>query len=396
MTSAGDRPGPAVVGTVGAEPAELARLLGDCDPAAGSAGSGPAAGVLALDLSTTVGDEERRLLAGLAAGGGPVALAGVGAGLDPGWPGRLAAARAILDPGRRLPVFAVCLEAARAAAPGAGDGGVAALAAWCADPDSAAGAGPEPAATPGRVDGTGAVRAAAPAPDRAERLAGARAGFAQVRAATAADLRAGAAALTAAADEAAAGLRRDRPVFAGWLHAALAGYSRHSCARLSAELDLVCGAALLGLPRGDGPASGSLSAGPAAPPPVPLRPAPRRAAAEDALVLVLGASAGLGLGRMLVAPLVAWAGLGAAGTVLTVLAGLAAAAGVVGVRRAAAETAALRRGAAEAVAGTRNALESVAAARIGAAEARLSRELWNRTRPVSVQPFRDPDPPGPG
>jgi len=113
--------------------------------------------------------------------------------------------------------------------------------------------------------------------------------------------------------------------------------------------------------------------------------------AEDGVLLALGASAGLGLGRMLVAPLIAWAGLGAAGTVLTVLAGLAVAAGVVAVRRSAAEVAALRRGAAEAVAGTRGVLENAAAARIGAAEARLSRELWNRTRLVSVQPCTGPD-----
>ncbi len=396
-----------VVGTAGAEPDELARLLG----AAGVSGVAleraelaGGAGVLALDLSTSVGEEERLLLAGLAGRGGPLALAGVGAGLDPDWPVRLAAARAVLDPHARLPVFAICLEAARAG--GTGDGGVAALAQWCADPGT-----PEPGTRPVVVPAGRAVAAAAasanppldPAHGRAERIAGARAGLAQVRAATAADLRAGAAELARAADEAVVRLGGPgRADFADWLATALTGYVEQAERRLSTGLDRVRGAALLGLPP-DGADPDGAVAGPGggsggawaedgvSAEPVPLRPGPRRPVAEDGVLLALGASAGLGLGRMLVAPLIAWAGLGAAGTVLTVLAGLAVAAGVVAVRRSAAEVAALRRGAAEAVAGTRGVLENAAAARIGAAEARLSRELWNRTRLVSVQPCIGPD-----
>ena len=382
----------AVTGPLGAAPDELAAALsapdvrtvllaGPGDPAP----TGVCAGVLAVDLSCAAGSAEESLLAALAGSGAPVALVGVGAGQDADWPARLAAARERLDPGRRLPVFAVSLESLRAGDPDGG--GLGAVGRWCADPDPV----------------TGDVQPCAPDPDaaeaprdarrpgglqRAERLAGARAGFTAVRARLAVSTRSGAHDLGDRAQAACDRLgRSESAAFTGWLQDSLEIYRDRIGADLAEGIDQVRAAALAGLPgRTAGPAEESPPIGePVRAPAVPGR-AP---SAEDLVLLALGASAGLGLGRVTVAPLVHWAGLGAAGTLLTVLAGLAVAAGVVSVRRQSAARAGLRRAAAESIAATRSALEHAAASRLGAAEAQLSRELWNRTGTSCVQPSRE-------
>ncbi|WP_440712368.1 hypothetical protein [Gordonia sp. FQ] len=374
-----------VAGLAGAEPAELAVLL---------PGTGPPVALLALDLTTTAGAAERALLAGLRAPepGGPareVALVGVGAGLDPDWPRRLAAARNALDPRHRLPVFAVSLEAARA---GDRDGsGLTALAAWCADPDPAEAAEPaetaEPSATPRPPDPApspaGAERARARL--RAERLAGARTGLAAVRTQAAADIRAGALEVTRLADAACERLGRGgADPYRAWLAGTLTEYRDRVDAEVRGGVDHVRAAALAGVrvPEPSPSPSGTADVV------VPDAPA-RRLSPEDLVVLALGGSAGLGLGRVTVAPLVRWAGLGAPGTVLTVLVGLAIAAGVVAVRRQAATRSAARRSTAEAVAAVRGGLEHAVAGLIGAAEAELTRESWNRTARWCVQPSRN-------
>ncbi|MFZ2510586.1 MAG: hypothetical protein WAW85_05780, partial [Gordonia sp. (in: high G+C Gram-positive bacteria)] len=98
-----DRPGILVVGTVGAEPAELVARLQDL---VAPAEPGEVARVLALDLSVAAGCEEDALLTELHRAAGPVALVGVGAGRVIGWPQQLAATRDRLDPQHRMPVFA--------------------------------------------------------------------------------------------------------------------------------------------------------------------------------------------------------------------------------------------------------------------------------------------------
>ncbi|WP_345313603.1 hypothetical protein [Gordonia alkaliphila] len=333
--------------------------------------------VLAVDLTCAVGTVEKQLMARLRGTPTPIALVGVGAGQDRAWPARLAQARAILDPDRRLPVFAVGPDGA----------GVDAVARWCTSPEPRAREAtvPEP-----EVPEAAAPKAAAEptATARTERLAGARVGFTELRAQLAGDVRAGAQDLSQRARAASGRLGpRESETFRSWLQTALLAYRDRIDDELAAGVDHIRATALLGVP---GIARAPLDRGRSLTPPAPpLDPAPgRRFAAEDAVVLALGASAGLGLGRVSVVPLVQWAGLGAAGTVLTVLAGLAVAAGVVAVRRSGAVRAARAQACAEAVAATRSALEHAVAAGLGTAEAQLTRELWNRTGTPCVQPSR--------
>lgn len=392
-----ERPPVALAGLAGAQPGALAAGLAIAGVhgtvLVGEAQTPPPtarAAVLALDLTIDAGSAEEELLAALRATGAPVALVGAGAGVDADWPDRLAAARRRLDPARRLPVFAVSTDLLRA-----GDttrSGLPALAQWCADPGPAAGSDPPAAPTRDRVRRDG--RAADPAREGAARLAGARAGLADLRGRLAVDLRSGAAQLTRQIQSARG------PVATEWLTDALTIYAGRVEQELTAGLDHIRAALLVGLPASapgvrvpGGAVPGRTS--PAAPPyTAPIRPpevATRSAqlAAEDLVLLVLGASAGFGVGRMLVGPLVQWAGFGAAATALTVLAGLAVAAGVVVVRRQASRAASARAAAVEAVGGLRGTLEHAVAARLGAAEAQLARELWNRTGRSCVQPSRE-------
>ncbi|GAC58741.1 hypothetical protein GOHSU_47_00270, partial [Gordonia hirsuta DSM 44140 = NBRC 16056] len=213
-----------------------------------------------------------------------------------------------------------------------------------------------------------------------ERLAGARAGFAELRGRLSGLLRTGARQLdTSAASSCERLSAAEAPAFEAWLQAALADYLRRISRELAEGTDQVRSAALAGIcppPEASSPAPEITAAVP------PVEPRSRRPSAEDLVVLALGASAGLGLGRVTVGPLVSWAGMGAIGTVITVLAGLAVAGWVVTVRRQGARRSALRRAAAENVAATRAAAEHAVAAGLGAAEAQLSRELWNLPRVV--------------
>ncbi|MFZ2510671.1 MAG: hypothetical protein WAW85_06230, partial [Gordonia sp. (in: high G+C Gram-positive bacteria)] len=108
----------------------------------------------------------------------------------------------------------------------------------------------------------------------------------------------------------------------------------------------------------------------------------RRICADELVLLALGASAGLGAGRVTVAPLLEWAGFGGLGTVLTVLIGLAVAAGVVAVRRQGAARAALRREASESIAAMRGTVEHAVAVGLSVTEAQISRDLPVRPRVV--------------
>ncbi len=367
----GDR-GIAVVGTAGASPAMLTARLNDL---AGSAGSGEPVRVLALDLSTAAGTEEADLLARLLAAGGPVALVGVGAGRVIGWPQRLAAVRDRLDPRHRLAVFAVALDAEPES------GGLAELARWCAAPewvsrpsapeDGALPAGSAPPTPPRQpASGDGAMT-------RADRLTGARAGLTELRVQLSGQIRVGAQELNQHVSTACDRLRRrDVPVFDRWLEAALNRYREVVLASLAAGTEQVRAAALVGT-------GGSRVALPAPPVSsvVPLTGEVRsRLSADELVLLALGGSAGLGAGRVTAAPLLAWAGLGGLGTALTVLIGLAVAAGVVAVRRQGAARAATRRAASESIAVARGIVEQAVAAGLSAAEAQISRDLPVRPR----------------
>ncbi|MFM9377138.1 hypothetical protein [Gordonia sp. VNK21] len=411
-----------VSGPVGAEPAQLAAALSDTalsdtalsdaalsdaapsDPAlsaaarstaAGRAESGPPAGdgrvgaaLLALDPTCAAGSDETAMLAALTAAGAPVALVLCRAEAEPAWPHRLEQARARLDPGRRLPVFAVSAALAAAGEPAAREA-LADLVRWCAAPSGTTAAVRSPGAPPStesrRAEPAGPDPAPAPDPGRhrAERIAGARAGFTAARAELGADVRTGLRDLHRTAAEHCRGLRRlDPPGYRTWLTGRLQSWQCTLDRRSAGELDQIRAAALLGLPGGADPGEPfpPLAAADTGPEPA-LRPG-----AEDAVVLALGASAGLGLGRTVLTPLVSWAGFGVLGTLLTTVVGLALAAGIVIVRRQSARRAATLRWTTETLAAARAGLEQSLAARISAAEARLTAEIWNRTAPRCVQP----------
>ncbi|WP_238526433.1 hypothetical protein [Gordonia neofelifaecis] len=362
-----------IAGMAGADPAGLAaavatagwteRVVVATTVAEVDAVSGEVAvAVLAIDSSMPAGDEEDVLLAALADAEVPTALAACRVDAFPGWPKVLAASRARLDPDRRLPVFATAAVLAEVQS---ASSGVPALVQWCRERPAAA--VPARRAVVHREEPRSEPLAAV----RADRLAGMRAGIVSARAEAVEAIRAAVTELGRSVPEACTA-----PEFTTWLPAVLDGLERRAAASFGQRLDQVRSAAICGLSRNPAPqALGEESRGG---PDVPHPQARRRP--EDAMVLLVGASMGFGVGRMVITPALQWVGLGAVGTVLALLAGIALAGWVVTVRRSAAERARLERWAAEFIAARRGRLEHRIAARAGAAEAQFTREIWSRTR----------------
>lgn len=356
-----------VVGSVGADPDGLAMALADVE----RAGQEGRWAVVAVDLSCSSGAEERAILAELAERGVPTALVATRVERYPDWPDLVAKARAALDPTRSLAVFAVSVRTG---------GGLDDLRQWCATVESGQSV-PGPERT--EVVSLGPMRPASrhsggrlPAgPSRADRLTGIRAGVATARADVVTAARETLQTLAVTADRACTRVRRrDVDAYARWLCAAVVAVDGAADSLLTDRLDRVRTVASLGSAEPGGPqAPNSRPTGAVAPPPE------RRLNAEDAVMLLFGVTAGFGAGRVLVSPMVQWAGLGLTGAVLTALTGLAAAAWVVGVRRTASTRAALRRWTADTVTLRRTALEHRLAAQSSEVEAAVGRQAWNRT-----------------
>ncbi|WP_420041713.1 hypothetical protein [Gordonia sp. MP11Mi] len=348
-----------VLGTLGGDPEGLATAIGgdaDADPVGCRA-------VVVLDLSCEPGAEERELLTALAAGGTSAALVATRVERYPDWPGLAERARDILDPDRRLAMFAVSVETG---------GGLDDLRQWC----STATAGSSvPTRQPTEVVAlTPAESRRAPqrTPSRADRLTGVRAGVSTARADVVTATREAFQGLAVTAERACGSLRlRDVDAYTRWLSTTVATVDAVAQSLLTDRLDRLRAVAALGTDETAGqqqpPTSGAV------PPPPERRPS-----AEDTVVLLFGVTAGFGVGRMLVTPMVQWAGLGWAGAVLTALTGLAVAAWIVGVRRTASTRAALRRWTADTVSLSRTAAEHRLAARLSAVEVGLGRQTWNR------------------
>ena len=373
-----------IVGTAGAEPERLARVL--CE--SGWAGrvtvarsavdidrAGAHVAVLALDSSMPADEEEDRMLAALAHAALPTALAACCVDAHPSWPRVLAASRERLDPDRRLPVFAT---AAALFDEDDRKGGVAELAAWCLEVFEAGEPERErlPRPRASSID-RGACTASTPSRSerslamlRADRMAGLRAGIVAARAETAAATRAALAEINRLVPEVGAS-----DGFVEWLPRTLDGVERRAQQLFVERLAQVRASALCGLASG-GELPQTEPTGSVDPP----APRLRRTNAEDVTVLLVGASMGFGVGRMVIAPALAWVGLGTAGTVLSVVAGLLLALWAVSLRRRAAELARIERWAAEVIAVRRATVEQWIGTRSGAAEAHISREIWNRTR----------------
>lgn len=376
-----------IAGTEGADPSSLAVALKRCGWAgrvvvAGTvaeiAAHAPAArvAVLALDSSMPAADEETELLGALAAARVPTALVACRVDAFPSWPRTLAASRARLDADRRLPVFATAavLADAPTGTPGSTQSGVAELAQWCVeehdDSENLPTVHSAPASAPARDAAPGSSTAL-----RADRLAGLRAGIVAARTEAASSTRAALGELTGRIPEVCA-----TPGFEAWLPRVLDGVEQRSRTMFAHRLGQVRAAATCGLggtPATEPAVESTRAAGPL---PVPRR----KTRTEDAVVVVVGASMGFGVGRMILAPALEWAGLGVAGTILSLAAGLLVALWMVSARRDAADRVRWERWAAEQIAARRTAVDQWIGSQAGAAEAHVSREIWNRTRPVRV------------
>lgn len=350
----------------------------------GSLGSGvsdAAVAMLVLDPSSSVGEEETALLAELRRDVGVVALVCNKIDAHWDWPDTLRAIRSVIDPAGRLPLFGV--------AAGCGDTGIAALTEWLSmvvsAPDDVrrvlrqAGAGLAVADAKSAPD-RGAVASARELADRrraivavrdrgrAERYAAARVEFAAARTGTIGELGAMVRTLSVAAESRCDGLARSaEQVYGTWLDAQLASAADHLDRVLGARLDEAAAVTLAGIGvfAGSGP-------GPAAQPVVitPVAPAGPRRGAEDALFALLGVSTGFGVGRA-VGTAVSSMQTGvpvSALTSVTVLAGLAIAVWVIGVRRTSATRARLRAATAAALTELRTTGERLVLSRSSATE----------------------------
>ncbi|NMO02466.1 hypothetical protein HH308_14700 [Gordonia sp. TBRC 11910] len=296
------------------------------------------------------------------------------------WPATLAADRAVADPLRLCPLFAVATDV-----PDDPHSGVDALVEWLRAESSGGGSAAvraqlamtaaalaDDAAAPEQAMELRRRRAALVAErdrGRADRLAGVRAGLSGCRAAGATRL---AARLREASARASAGIdavatHSDAQRVSTWLHGALRECAQSESAELHARLARIRAVALLGI---EAP-----GVGPLALPPIqlPIRslPKPNRGA-DDALVMVLGASSGLGVGRLVALPLADAGFAGWGSTAATVIVGLAMALWVVRTRRRAATRTTVRAWVTEATAQARARIEQSMAITVTDVEAQIA------------------------
>lgn len=436
----------AVAGIGGTGVRSLVEAIGIVAPEVGIAPIGPirrpddaAVGIalVVLDPSSSVGEEEKRLVYDLRSRFGIVALVcnKIDAFWD--WPRIVRAHRALLDPHEQLPVFAVSAVAALAGA--VDESGVGALVEWIR----------EMLAAPGdlraeRVRATAAIGAVeyhleqlrrraigrSPAEDveeltrrrralvesrdrgRVDRLASVRAGLARVRTESAGATQNGIRTMSADASARCAQLT-SRTVDAYVADLAAEGAELATRIEQAARdgIDEVAATALIGADAADDDAAhadiASDDAGaPADDDPdavesllpaamsgaaVPFHravPTGRRGA-EDALVVLIGASTGVGIGRLIVAPMAAVHTLQWVSMPLTLILGVGVAAWVIRVRRAAALRGEMRGWTNDALAEIRTRIDQRVGMLIGAAEPRLTGQLQRfherRTRSLSTQ-----------
>jgi hypothetical protein len=373
--------------------------------------------LMVLDPTSSVGEEEREAVDELRSRFGIVALVGTKIDAFWEWPRILRAHRALLDPHEELPVFAVSSLAALSGAPD--ESGVSAVLVWAGEHLAAPGdlraERARVAAALGAVDHAeaGLYRltdsdAAAEEAEaltrrrrqllesrdrgRGDRLTAARTGLASVRGQSLADVAAGTRALAAAATTRSASLtRRTLDDYVHWLGAETVALRDRVDEATDDLLDEVRAAALLGLDAGP-TETGAPDVPPEERSPEPpfSRPVPSgRRGGEDALVVVIGASTGLGLGRLIVAPMASVQTLQWISMPLTLLLGVAAAALVIRVRRVAALRAEIRGWSNDALGETRGRLDHRVGARVAAAEphliSQISRYYDRRARHVAGQ-----------
>jgi hypothetical protein len=278
-----------------------------------------AVALLVLDPSSGVAEPEAELLRTLSDAASVVALVcnKIDAFWD--WPTLLKANRQVLDPDGRLPIFAV--SAAAALGGHTVGSGLDALTDWLhqqldpvdrrerlaavaaertldafVDDLAAFDRGADPAAL---LVSERAGVAGARDRGRMDRLAALRGGAGHIRADTVATLNAATRAIGARASEAASRMSSSGgTAFTQWVATELADVRTHTLGRLDDDLEGLQARTMLGLEQTE-PAPG---ARPQESVTLPAPP-PARRGAEEALLVVFGASAGLGLGRLVVTPM---------------------------------------------------------------------------------------------
>ncbi|MFE0748799.1 hypothetical protein [Gordonia sp. NPDC058843] len=390
---------------------EACHALGpDLDIAARTRRGAPVgAALVVVDPSSSVGEEERLLVEQMRAQIGTVAIVCTKIDAFWEWPRTVRAHRSTLDPFATLPLFGVSAVAALGGA--VDESGVDALVEWLREatdaPEESRGERARLAAGIGAVEhllgsaGTGAddeATAQAAADElltrrrrllanrdrgRTDRLTAARAGLARVRAQSSTELHAGVRDLAAAAADHAPAAD---PGYATWVRAGWAELADRVRRRADERADAVRATALVGLD----PESATDEPWPA----VSLdteRPSPRarRAGAEDALLVVIGASTGLGVGRLVVAPMASVQTLQWISMPLALLLGVAVAAWVIRVRRGAVNRSERAVRTVELLAEARTTLDHQLALRLTAAETRIAGQIARaherRNREVSAE-----------
>ncbi|AZG46363.1 hypothetical protein [Gordonia insulae] len=365
--------------------------------------------LMVLDPTSSIDDEERRCVDELRSRFGIVAL--VGSKIDAfwEWPRILRAHRGLLDPREELPVFAVSSIAALSGA--ADESGVPAVLDWVrehlAAPADVRRERARVAAALGALEHTehGLIRATDPDAGndlieqltrrrrtlletrdrgRADRLAAARAGFARTRGESLAEVAAGmrgiAAAATARSSSVTAGSVED---YARWLTGETVALRGRVDASTDERIEEVRAATLSGIdvaatdtpPPADPDLVVHGADEAAVDPPFGRALPARRGGGEDALLVLIGASTGLGIGRLIVAPMASVQTLQWVSMPLTLLLGVVVAALVIRIRRTAALRADLRGWTNDALGETRGRLDHRVGLRIAAAEPHLASQV---------------------
>ncbi|ASR05204.1 hypothetical protein [Gordonia rubripertincta] len=351
----------------------------------------PGVALVVVDPSSSVGDEELHLVERVRATVGTVALVCTKIDAFWEWPRIVRAHRKTLDPFATMPLFGVSAAAALGGA--VEESGVDALVDWMREALEA------PAAM--RLErarlaaGTGAVEHLLDDADtgtdtsgaldelmsarrrllasrdrgRADRLAAVRAGLTRARAQSSAELRSCVRELAAlAADNAPDNIAEHE----SWLLSRwddLAGGIRRDA---DERIDEVAATVLVGLDPEPSP-----------PEPWTETPLPadgpgdrrRRRGAEDALLVVIGASTGLGVGRLVVAPMASVQTLQWISMPLTLLLGIGVAVWVIRVRRGALERADRTARSTERLAVARSAIDHQLGLRFAASETRIAGQI---------------------
>ena len=293
------------------------------------------------------------------------------------WPRIMRGYRSELDPDGVLPVFAVSAAAALAGA--VDESGIGDLLDWFATPNTEPSchvreSQPSAAVDPRDPDALAIRRARLLAMrdrGRADRLASLRAGIVRVRAQSSADIAARVRALVARAEHRGTSTTgSDVEADAAWLDREIGQLVTDLDTITNTRLDAVASSRLVGLDVDDPPPHRDDE-------PIVARrdPPSGRRTGEDAMVLLIGASTGIGIGRLAVAPLASvhtlqWISMPAA-----LLLGLAVAVWVIRMRRAATMRAQVRTWVNDVLADVRARVERRVAMQLTEAESRIGGQV---------------------